>query len=138
MEFFNRHLQTDIVAVLDASAALEVTEFKLFELAFEDWYGRKAREEVIEKYFAAYMFANRIPSWVRYFARKIIDLHARGHLDPKSFGVWRRLPSARMMLFAKVYTAALLIVFVLLTMSVYSLPEEIISVFRQCYFPPCY
>ena len=138
LDYFNRHLQADVVSLLDASSALEVTEFRFFELAFQDWYGRKADEDIIEKYFAAYMFANRIPNWVRHFARKILKLDAQGRLDPKSFGIWRRLPSARMMFVAKVYTATLLVVFVALVASVYAIPDEILAVFRQCYFPPCY
>ena len=137
-EYFNRHIHADIVAVLDASSALEVTEFQFFQLAYEDWHGRRATEAYIEKYFAAYMFADRIPSWVRNFARKILRLNHQGRLDPKRFGVWRRLPSARMMFVAKVYVVILLLVFVALSASVYSVPEEIMAVFRQCYFPPCY
>lgn len=137
-EYFNRHVGADAVAILDASSVLEITEFQFFELAFREWYGRKASESQLEKYFAAYMFANRVPAWVRNFARKILKLHALGRLDPKSFGIWRRLPSARMMMFAKVYVAALLLVFVGLALSASSLPEEILVVFRQCYLPPCY
>jgi hypothetical protein len=138
LDYFNRHLHADVVSLLDASSVLEVTEFRFFELAFHDWHGRKADEALIEKHFAAYMFANRIPNWVRHFARKILKLDAQGKLDPKNFGVWRRLPSARMMLIAKLYTATLLAVFFLLTAFVYTIPEEILTVFRQCYFPPCY
>jgi len=137
-DFFNRHLDTDIVAVLDASAALEVTEFRLFQLAFADWYGKSAREEFMERQFAAYMFAQRVPNWVRHFARKILDLHAQGQLEPKSFGVWRRLPSSRMVLIAKVYTTALLLIFILAVAAVYALPEDLLSKFAGCYFPPCY
>ena len=137
-EFFNRHLDTDIVAVLDASAALEVTEFRLFQLAFTDWHGKSAREEFIERQFAAYMFAQRVPNWVRHFARKILDLQARGQLDPKSFGVWKRLPSSRMVLLARVYTTALLLIFILAAVAVYALPEDVVAMFAGCYFPPCY
>ncbi len=136
--YFNRHIDADIVAVLDASSVMEVTEFRFFQLAYRDWHGRKASDQQIEQYFAAYMFAERIPSWVRSFARKILQLHADGRLDPKTFGIWQRLPSARMRFFAKAYMAALIVIFIAITLSVYSLPEEVMAVFRQCYFPPCY
>ncbi len=138
IEYFNRHIDADIVAILDASSVLEITEFQFFELAYRDWHGHKASEQQIEKYFAAYMFAERIPSWVRSFARKIMQLHANGRLDPKTFGIWRRLPSTRMRFFAKAYAAVLIVIFIAITLSVYSLPEEVMAVFRQCYFPPCY
>ncbi len=137
-EYFNRHLEQDLISVLDASSALQVTEFRLFELAFQDWYGKRADNQALEKYFAAYMFAKRVPGWVRHFARKILKLEAQGQLDPKSFGVWHRLPSTRMVLFAKFYTASLIIIFLLALFSVYSLPEKVLHLFHACYFPPCY
>lgn len=137
-DYFNRHLEQDLICVLDASSALEVTEFRLFELAFQDWYGKKAGHPALEKYFAAYMFANHVPGWVRHFARKILKLQAQGQLDPKAFGVWHRLPSARMILFAKMYTVALVLIFLLALLSVYSLPDKVLSLFDKCYFPPCY
>ncbi len=137
-KYFNRHVDADLVSVLDASALLEITEFRFFELAYREWHGRKASDQLIEKYFAAYMFAERIPSWVRSFARKILRLHREGRLDPKSFGVWQRLPSTRMILFAKAYTTVLLLVFFALLLSTYSVSEEILEMFRQCYLPPCY
>lgn len=138
MEYFNKHLNADKVAVLDAAAVLEVTEFRLFELAFTDWYGKRARETVIERYFVAYMFADRIPSWVRHFSRKIMTLYNQGRLDPKNFGVFPRLPSARMRLAAKIYAAVLLIIFLLAALSVVQLPGDMLQAFKQCYFPPCY
>ena len=137
-EFFNRHLEPDIVAVLDASAALEVTEFRLFQLAFRDWYGSAARKEYLERQFAAYMFAKRVPAWVRQFARKILKLQSQGLLDPKTFGVWQRLPSNRMVLFAKLYTGALLLLFLVTVLLVYVLPDSVMKIFEGCYFPPCY
>ena len=127
-----------MISVLDASSALEVTEFRLFELAFQDWYGKKADNLALEKYFAAYMFANRVPGWVRHFARKILKLQAEGRLDPKTFGVWYRLPSTRMMWVAKIYTVTLIAIFLLGLLSVYSLPDKVLSLFQACYFPPCY
>ena len=137
-EYFNRHLEQDLIAVLDASSALEVTEFRLFELAFKDWFGKKADQAKMEKYFAAYMFAHRVPGWVRHFSRKILKLQTQGQLDPRAFGVWYRLPSARMILVAKIYTASLLIILLLSTVLIYSLPQKLLAVFEQCYFPPCY
>ena len=137
-EYFNRHLDQDLVDVLDASSALDVTEFRLFELAYRHWYGKSANKDLLERHFAAYMFARRVPGWVRHFSRNILKLQAQGQLDPKSFGVWHRLPSARMILFAKFYTAGLLIVFLLTLVLIYGLPESAWIKFDQCYFPPCY
>lgn len=96
MKDFNAHVPSDIVAVLDASAVLEITEFRLFELAWRERFGSRPDQQHIERYFAAYMFADRVPHWVRSFARHILQLNAEGRLDPKAFGVWQRLPSSRM------------------------------------------
>jgi hypothetical protein len=138
MTDFNRHVPPDVVSVLDASAALEVTEFRLFELAWREWFGVRPDETRMEHYFAAYMFADRVPYWVRSFARKILELEAKGCLDPRSFGIWRRLPSTRMRFVAKVYCAVLILVFLVLTVSALNIDERILSLYRNCYLPPCY
>ena len=138
MTDFNRHVPPDVLSVLDASAALEVTEFRLFELAWREWFGKRPDETRMEHYFAAYMFADRVPYWVRSFARKILELDAKGRLDPRSFGIWKRLPSARMMFVAKVYVAILILVFLVLSASALNLDEQFLAFYRGCYFPPCY
>jgi len=138
MEYFNKHLKPDLVVVLDATAVLEVTEFRFFELAFQDWYGRRAKESVIEKYFVAYMFADRVPAWARHFARKVLKLHTQGLLDPKSFGIFQPLPSTRMQWAGKLYALVLLLIFLIVGLSVLQVPDELLRAFRQCYFPPCY
>lgn len=138
MKDFNAHVSADVVVVLDASAALEITEFRLFELAWRDWFGRHPDERRLERCFAAYMFADRVPFWVRSFARRILDLDARGQLDPRSFGIWRRLPSTRMRFLVKLYCAALLLLFLLLSAAAMNLDDKILSFYSGCYFPPCY
>lgn len=135
---FNAHVPADVVAVLDASAALEVTEFRLFELAWREWFGGRPDDTRLEHCFAAYMFADRVPCWVRSFARHILDLEARGNLDPRSFGIWPRLPSHRMRFLAKVYCAALVVLFLVLSAFAMNLDERVLSFYRDCYVPPCY
>jgi hypothetical protein len=84
------------------------------------------------------MFADRVPHWVRNFARRILDLDAKGALDPRSFGVWRRLPSTRMRFLAKLYVVALLLLLAILSFSALNLDEQLLTFYRGCYFPPCY
>jgi hypothetical protein len=138
MDYYNKHLKSGQVEVLDASAALEVTEFRFFELAFQDWHGRRARESVIERHFVAYMFADRVPSWARHFARKVLKLNDQGRLDPKSFGIFQPLPSSRMRFIGKMYTVILLLIFLFVGLSILQVPDEVLRAFKQCYFPPCY
>ena len=138
MKDFNSHVPLDVVTVLDASAALEITEFRLFELAWWDWFGGRPDERRLEHHFAAYIFSDRVPHWVRNFARRVLDLDAKGVLDPKAFGIWQRLPSYRMRLLAKLYIAVLLVLFLVLSASALNLDEKALSFYRGCYFPPCY
>jgi hypothetical protein len=135
---FNAHVPADVVAVLDASAALQVTEFRLFELAWREWSGQRPDTARLERCFAAYMFADRVPHWVRNFARQVLELDARGHLDPRSYGIWPRLPSSRMRFIAKLYCAALVILMLVLSGAALNLDDRILSFYRGCYFPPCY
>ena len=94
MTFFSDDDHTvppDTLEVLEASALLQITEFHLFELAYERWFGRPAREEELEGVFARYMFASVAPPWVRQFCRAVADSERRGHLDPLEFGVQPRV-----------------------------------------------
>jgi len=138
MKHFDEQIPADVAAVLDASAALEVTEFRLFELAWHRWFGQRPRPRRIEAHFAAYMFNERVPLWVRDFARLILDLDARGELDPRAFGIWQRLPSVRMRRLVKVWCAAFVVLFLVVTAATLNLDERILSLYRGCYFPPCY
>ncbi len=58
--------------VREAAAALEVKEFDLFALAHRWWFGRGADAQVLERVFAAYMFAGAVPPWARHYAREIL------------------------------------------------------------------
>jgi hypothetical protein len=43
----------------------------------------------VERVFAAYMFHQHVPHWVRHFARRVIRDSEAGHLDPERLGVAR-------------------------------------------------
>ena len=93
MTFFTSDDDTvpqDTRDVLAASCLLQITEFRLFELAFERWFGRPAREGELEACFARYMFAFQAPFWVRQFCREVEVTDRRGVLDPRDFGVLPR------------------------------------------------
>jgi len=94
MTFFtidDDQIPVDTRDVLDASALLQITEFHLFELAFERWFGREAREAELEPCFARYMFAAIAPFWVRQFCREVADRDSDGTLNPRDFGVFPRV-----------------------------------------------
>ena len=93
MTFFTSDDDTipqDTRDVLAASSLLQITEFQLFELAYERWFGRQAKERELEARFARYMFASCAPYWVRQFCRDVSIVSADGSLDPRDFGVLPR------------------------------------------------
>lgn len=96
MTFFtddDDQIPVDTREVLDASSLLQITEFHLFELAFQRWFGREAREAELERCFARYMFAAKAPFWVRQFCRDVAAKESDGMLNPRDFGVLPRVIS---------------------------------------------
>ncbi len=73
--------------VLKASAELEITEFRLFELAHRRWFGECGSERHIEELFTPYMYGGPAPHWVRQFCREVLERAGAGELDPLEFGV---------------------------------------------------
>ncbi len=84
----------DFAAAMKAAEALGVSEFDFFRLAFRRWSGREADEKALEHYFAAYMFQQNVPVWVRHLSRDILSRDAAGNLDAAELGAlkYRRLP----------------------------------------------
>ncbi|MFQ5995183.1 MAG: hypothetical protein ACE5K1_08800 [Acidiferrobacterales bacterium] len=85
-----KSLPADVRDVLDAAALLEVTEFRLFKIAYQFWHGRDASDHSIEQFFVPYMFRSVVPLWVRQLCRQILQANAEGRLNPASYGVKRR------------------------------------------------
>ena len=133
--FDEKNVPPDVWDVLRAASLLNIGEFRIFELAFKNWFGRQAREKTIERYFIPYMFRGRVPSWVRHFCREIIDLERMHHLDAEYYafkpeiqtyaGIWKGL-------LGFIGIGATLLVLVLLAKSVAPMMP------LACTFPPCY
>ncbi len=134
--YFDEHkIPMDVWGVLRASALLSVGEFRVFEIAYKEWFGEDGEEKLIEKHFTGYMFNDIVPPWVRHFCKKVLQLDNEGVLDPAEFGIVRQAASREQMnkgLEAIMWiTAAMIILFVL--------GESAAQVLRlQCMFPPCY
>ncbi len=60
---------TDAEMITKVADTLGISEFKLFESAYVDWYKRPASERELESYFVRYLFYQEAPSWVRHYAR---------------------------------------------------------------------
>ena len=130
-QYFDEDLKPDSLDLLEAAAALEVREFKLFELAYREWYGRRPIANVIEAHFSNYMFNKVIPAWVRSFSRRVVELHGAGELDPKAFGVYQPLPSKRLIFVGRVFASLLIVVFVVFLMLLTKEPPTTPSLFGR-------
>jgi len=62
----------DTDCVVSAANYLEVSEFAIFRDAFTAWYGKEAPEKQVEKVFVRYLQENKVPFWVRNYARSRI------------------------------------------------------------------
>lgn len=118
MFFKEEPLPIDARLVLEAAAILQVKEFKVFELAYAEWFGRRPETKEIEPLFVTYMFRTRIPVWVRQFTRKIRDINAEGRLNRAQYGLFpkKSTPQSRQ----KGYFYAVLMTYVTLFLVVMS------------------
>lgn len=67
--------------VARAANILQVGEFQLLQLAYEDWFGRVMSGELSDEMFRAYMMRGEIPAWAQAFARWVIRQDEIGLLD---------------------------------------------------------
>ena len=74
--FFNNYseLSVDSRQVVSAANVLNVTEFRLFELAYREWFGCTGKEVELEKLYALYWFTGLAPDWVRHYSRQVLTL----------------------------------------------------------------
>jgi len=70
-----------------AASLLNVKTFRLFEIAHREWFGREAAPRELERVFLKTFYEQSLPGWVRHFVRNILQLAARGRLDPRSYGL---------------------------------------------------
>ncbi len=63
----------DIRLVREAAATLHLREFDLFRAAWQSWFGRAPDDKAVERAFVAYLFHQRVPHWLRHFARRAIQ-----------------------------------------------------------------
>lgn len=81
------HVALDVRHVSETARALRISEFEIFRLAYRFWYQRELRPVVLNDAFADYLHQQKVPSWVRDFCRRVLNLAAVGQLRPSDFGV---------------------------------------------------
>ena len=91
----------------------------------------------MEPIFAAYMFKDVVPVWVRHFARLVERLYRRGVLNRRALGV-KRLPSSRHMVNRGMRYGVFIIVVLIGLIVLAEFVSQVIRLGDRCLFPPCY
>ena len=127
----------DYVLVADTAGLLEISEFRVFQLAFGEWYGREIRDYEAEDYFTVFMYQDRVPFWVRRFCHKIQDLNDAGRLNPRDFGIKPERFEYRLLQWAVRGVIVMLVTMVILLFLANTV-ADLMPFIKECYFPPCY
>ena len=74
--FFKRNapIDKDAEQVGYVTSVLNVSLFRLFELAYEDWFGESASEGSLEAAYIPYVILGTMPIWLRNYVRKTTEL----------------------------------------------------------------
>ena len=79
--------QDEAEAVSFVAGLLDISEFRLFEMAYENWFGSEATQEAMDDFFGSYLKSGLIPFWLRNMVRTIICEYQKGNLTPSRFGI---------------------------------------------------
>lgn len=126
----------DAQAVINTASLLQISEFEVFQLAYQRWFGHLAQHREMDVLFSRYLIKANVPLWVRAFTRQISQLHAENRLDSRAFGLQPApLPSQRSML---VGVMAFLLMLLFVALLVYLADKTDPSLAAACRLPPCY
>ena len=79
--------EQDISKIEASSRLLGISEFRFFQLAYSQWYGREMPESSMEHIFADYMLKNVVPHWARHLSRIVLSRYFEGTLEPQDFNI---------------------------------------------------
>ena len=63
-----------------AANYLQIGEFQLLQLAYNEWYGEDLPESAFDKLFCDYMIHGEVAFWARHYARQINRLSEQGRI----------------------------------------------------------
>lgn len=129
--------ESDENEVLEVAALLDITEFRVFTIAYWRWFGRRAGSQVMEHYFARYMFNSIVPHWVHYFTREILGHAQAGTLRAADYGIHCPQPSRVMLRRGRRLVVVLLSICLLMFLAALYY-DDLAQLAQNCYFPPCY
>ena len=98
-----------------AASALQISEYDLFRLAYQNWYDHPISEKRLDSLFKDYLAHGTAPYWVNDFARKAHDKFKAGKLNYKDYGIKRRVCDRKTKI-----TGWIIITFLIILLSIYS------------------
>lgn len=108
----------DLRLVREAATILHLREFDVFRAAWQSWFGQAPDDKAMERIFVAYLFHQRVPHWLRYFARRVVQDSESGEIGPRlldgtDFPRQEPIPDLGEGYIAAIYIAAVIICVVL-------------------------
>lgn len=133
--FDEKKIPLDVWQVLRTAAVLSIPEFRVFEIAYKQWFGEDTDEATIESHFVPYMFKDAVPMWVRHFCKRVLKLDKDGTLNPTEFGITSpvatREQQSRGVEFMILAVASIVTLVLLAELAAQAMK-------LNCMFPPCY
>ncbi len=110
----------DSIAVAVSASLLQVSEFKCFQVAYEQWFGHELDEQSMESIFSTYLKELTVPHWVRHLTRKVFYLEVQGNLNPENFNIIRPENNRKDRIRGICYSALMLVITVIFSIMLVS------------------
>jgi hypothetical protein len=126
----------DVQDIVKTASILHISEFEVFQLAYQNWFGHSAASHEIDVSFGRYMDTALAPIWVRAFTRRIGQLHSEGCLNLRELGIKSPAPATPGSAIRGVMALAFITAIVVLLVYLANRAEEVLV--TGCQLPPCY
>lgn len=126
-------LPPEVSEVLACASLLDVSEYRVFEMAHCARFGSAADRARLERLFFAYLYLDRVPPWVERFARGVAARGRAPDFDPAEYGVVRPRPRRTM-----VYPGVRYALWTAGALAAIALAAHFAAEPLGCMFPPCY
>ena len=105
------------------SAVLQISEYELFRIAYQNWFNRPIPEKRLDILFKDYLANNSTPYWVNDFVRKAHEDFKAGKLNYKDYGIKRRVCDRRSKIKGWLITFSLIILMLLYSIMITRYPS---------------
>jgi len=105
------------------SAVLQISEYELFRIAYQNWFNRPIPEKRLDILFKDYLANNSTPYWVNDFVRKAHEDFKAGKLNYKDYGIKRRVCDRRSKIKGWLITFFLIILMLLYSIMITRYPS---------------